>query len=41
MTCQVGLRKRAIRALENINEPYYSKLKEAIYNLADNRRPKG
>ena len=29
------------KALEKINEPYYSNIKEAIYSLADNPRPKG
>ncbi len=41
MTYNVTLRKRAIKALENINEPYYSHIKEAIYRLADNPRPSG
>jgi mRNA interferase RelE/StbE len=41
MVYQITLRKRAIKALENINEPYYSNIKEAIYNLADNPRPQG
>jgi len=41
MTYNVTLKKRAIKALENINEPYYSNIKEAIYSLADNPRPNG
>jgi mRNA interferase RelE/StbE len=41
MTYQVTLKKRAVKALQNINEPYYSKIKEAIYSLANNPRPKG
>jgi mRNA interferase RelE/StbE len=41
MAYHVALRKRAIRALKKINEPYYSNIKEAIYSLADNPRPKG
>jgi len=41
MAYQITLRKRAIKALEKINEPYYSNIKDAIYNLADNPRPKG
>ncbi|MFW5758451.1 MAG: type II toxin-antitoxin system RelE family toxin [Bacteroidota bacterium] len=41
MTYNVTLKKRAIKALENINEPYYSNIKEAIYSLADNPRPAG
>jgi len=38
---QVTLKKRAIKALEDINEPYYSNVKAAIYALANNPRPKG
>jgi mRNA-degrading endonuclease RelE of RelBE toxin-antitoxin system len=30
MTYNVTLKKRAIKALESINEPYYSSIKEAI-----------
>lgn len=41
MAYNVTLKKRAIKALEKINEPYYSSIKEAIYNLADNPRPQG
>lgn len=41
MTYNVTLRKRVVNALENINEPYYSNIKEAIYSLADNPRPAG
>lgn len=41
MTYKVTLKKRAIKALENINEPYYSNIKEAIYSLANNPRPAG
>lgn len=41
MAYQVTLKKRALKALEGINEPYYSKIKEAIYSLADNPRPQG
>lgn len=41
MTYKVVIRKKAIKVLQDINEPYYSKLKEAIYNLADNPRPQG
>ncbi|MEX2231743.1 MAG: type II toxin-antitoxin system RelE/ParE family toxin [Cyclobacteriaceae bacterium] len=33
--------KRALKALEDINEPYYSNIKEAIYALADNPRLHG
>lgn len=37
----VTLKKRAIKALGKINEPYYSNIKEVIYSLADNPRPAG
>jgi mRNA interferase RelE/StbE len=41
MTYNVSLKKRAIKALVKINEPYYSNIKEALYNLANNPRPLG
>ncbi|MBC7914589.1 MAG: type II toxin-antitoxin system RelE/ParE family toxin [Pyrinomonadaceae bacterium] len=41
MAYQVVIRKRAIKVLQDINEPYYSKIKAAIYRLADNPRPQG
>lgn len=41
MTYKVSLKKRALKALEDINEPYYSNIKTAIYGLADNPRPQG
>ena len=41
MTYTIALKKRAIRALELINEPYYTKIKEAIYGLAYTPRPPG
>ena len=41
MAYQVTLKKKAIKALENINEPYYNNIKKAIYGLADNPRPQG
>ena len=41
MAYSISLKKRAIKALQNIDEPYYSNIKEAIYNLADNPRPYG
>ena len=37
----VTLKKQVVKVLEKINEPYYSKIKESIYNLADNPRPVG
>jgi mRNA interferase RelE/StbE len=41
MAYHVALKKRAIKALEKINEPFYSNIKEAIYSLANNPRPQG
>jgi mRNA interferase RelE/StbE len=41
MAYSITIRKSAIKALEKINEPYYSKIKEAIYNLAKTPRPVG
>ncbi len=41
MAYQVTLKKRALKVLENINEPYYSNIKTVIYSLADNPRPTG
>jgi len=37
----ITLNKSAIRFLEKINEPFYSRIKEAIYNLGENPRPQG
>ena len=41
MVYNVSLNKRVIKTLQEINEPYYSKIKEAIYSLANNPRPVG
>ncbi len=41
MSYRVTLRKRAIKALQRVNEPYFSQLKKAIYALADEPRPPG
>lgn len=41
MIYKVNLTKRAIKALEKINEPYYSNIKEAITKLANEPRPQG
>ena len=41
MAYRVTLRKRAVKALEKVNEPCYTALKQAIYNLANNPRPQG
>ncbi|HRZ97751.1 MAG TPA: type II toxin-antitoxin system RelE/ParE family toxin [Paludibacter sp.] len=41
MTYIINFNKHAIKELAKINEPFYSHIKQAIYNLADNPRPKG
>jgi mRNA interferase RelE/StbE len=41
MAYSITFKKKAIKALTKINEPYYSAIKTAIYNLADNPRPNG
>ena len=41
MAYQVTIKKQAIKALEHINDPYYTNIKKAIYALADNPRPFG
>ena len=41
MAYKILIRKRAIRALEKIQDPYYSIIKEAIYSLSNNPRPNG
>jgi mRNA interferase RelE/StbE len=41
MTFTVTLMPRAMKALEKINEPFYSNIKSAIYSLAENPRPNG
>lgn len=41
MTYQVTIRKRAIKALQFINEPHFSNIKTAIYSLSNNPRPQG
>jgi len=38
---KLRLEKTVVKALEKINEPYYSKIKTAILNLAKNPRPAG
>ena len=38
---KMKLKKRSIKALEKISEPYYSNVKEAIFSLAENPRPAG
>ncbi|MBI2966735.1 MAG: type II toxin-antitoxin system RelE/ParE family toxin [Bacteroidetes bacterium] len=41
MRYKVTIGKKAIKALEKINEPDYSKIKTTIYSLTDNPRPQG
>lgn len=41
MPYNVTLKKRAIKALTKINEPYFSNIKEAIYDLSNDPRPNG
>jgi mRNA interferase RelE/StbE len=41
MPYQISIQRRAIKALETIPEPYYTNIRTAIYDLADNPRPHG
>ena len=41
MAYQIRIKKRAIKALAKINEPYFTQIKQAIYNLQENPRPQG
>ena len=41
MVYKITIKKVAIKALEKINEPFYTNIKNAIYNLADDPRPAG
>ena len=41
MLNSISIKPKAFKALENINDPYYSKIKEAIYSLSANPRPAG
>ena len=41
MAYSLNFSKRAFKELEKINEPYYTAIKQAIHNLADNPRPHG
>jgi mRNA interferase RelE/StbE len=38
---KLRIEKAVLKTLEKINEPYYSKIKTAILNLAKNPRPAG
>lgn len=41
MPYKVIIQKRVLKELEKINEPDYSKIKDAIIGLAENPRPHG
>jgi len=41
MKYNIRISKQAVKILEKINEPYYSSIKNAIYNLSENPRPIG
>lgn len=41
MAYKVTLKPKAIKVLIKIDEPFYSRIKTAIYSLADNPRPHG
>jgi mRNA interferase RelE/StbE len=41
MPYQIRINKKIIKVLEKMNEPDYSKVKEAIYALAEDPRPQG
>lgn len=41
MAYTVTLKKRAVKALEKISNPFYFNIKEAIFGLVDNPRPFG
>lgn len=41
MAYKITINKRALKSLQNINDPYYSSIKTAIYSLAENPRPQG
>ncbi len=39
MAYQITIHRNAMKALVKINEPYYSNIKKAIYQLGKNPRP--
>ena len=41
MAYKISIKKRVLKVLEKIDEPYYSNIKTAIYALGDNPRPFG
>ena len=41
MPYQIKLKRQVIKTLSKLNEPHYTAIKNAIYDLADNPRPMG
>ena len=41
MPYQIVIKKKAMKVLQQIHEPYFSNIKKAIYALVDNPRPVG
>ncbi len=41
MVYEVRLKRRAIKSLQSLPEPYYTRIKAAVYALAQNPRPSG
>ena len=41
MAYVLNFSKQALKELEKINEPYYSNIKQSIFNLTVNPRPQG
>lgn len=41
MAYYITISKQAIKTPEKIDEPFYSKIKKAIYSLENNPRPAG
>ena len=41
MSYEIVIKPKAIKSLIKINEPFYSAIKKAIYDLPKNPRPKG
>lgn len=41
MVYSLDFSKHALKELEKINEPFYSNIKQAIFNLSENPRPNG
>lgn len=41
MRYSITIKKAAIKTLEKLNEPAYSRIKTSIYSLSENPRPNG